>query len=103
MPSGQAQRPGSRELSFRDPVMSMPEATLTTGTITIELLADVCVAMEVIDQHITAWAMEAMKDPQQGPALRRVIEQLLEVVEGSPGAADAAHTREPHPMSDGGS
>ncbi|MCP9815202.1 hypothetical protein KBY76_00795 [Synechococcus sp. GreenBA-s] len=79
----------------------MPEATLTTGTITIELLADVCVAMEVIDQHITAWAMEAMKDPQQGPALRRVVEQLVEVVEGSPGAADAAHTREPHPMPDG--
>ena len=103
MPSGQDQRPGSRELSIRDPVFAMPEATLTTGTITNELLADVCVAMEVIDQHITAWAMEAMKDPQQGPALRRVIEQLLEVVEGSPGAADAGHTREPQPMSDGGS
>ncbi|WP_411871962.1 hypothetical protein [Vulcanococcus limneticus] len=61
----------------------MSEATLTTGAITIELLADVCVAMELIDQHISSWALEAMKDPEEGPALRRVLEQLLGIVEGT--------------------
>ena len=66
--------------------MAMPETTLTTGDIAIELLADICVTMEVINQSITAWAMEVIKHPEEGPALRRLVEQLLEIVEESSGA-----------------
>jgi hypothetical protein len=84
--------------------MAMPATTLTTGDIAIELLADICVTMEVIDQSITARAMEVIKHPEQGPALRQMVQQLLAMVEaGWAAAPDGDQTKDPQPMSDGGS
>lgn len=54
---------------------------LTTADISDQLLMDTSNAMQEIETHMTALAFTAVHNPEQEPAVRRVLEQLLEVMD----------------------
>jgi hypothetical protein len=53
---------------------------LTTADIGIELLMDVTNGLAEIRDRITAREFAAVHNPEQGPEVRRVLEELLEVL-----------------------
>ena len=62
------------------PLSSLP---LTTDTPAVELLLDVANVSAEITARLTARACDAISKPQQGPALRQVLADLLAVLDAS--------------------
>jgi hypothetical protein len=62
------------------PSSSLP---LTTDTTALELLIDVANVSAEITSRITARACEAISKPEQGPALRQVLADILAVLDAS--------------------
>jgi len=62
------------------PPSSLP---LTTDTPAVELLLDVANVSAEITARLTARACDAITQPDQGPALRQVISDLLAVLDAS--------------------
>jgi len=60
--------------------LTMP---LTTADIGIQLLMDATVSLEEIEARITARVFAAVHQPERGPAVRAVLEQLLLVLDGT--------------------
>jgi hypothetical protein len=56
---------------------------LTTADISIQLLMDTTAALQEIEARITARAFGAVHNPEQGPAVRQVLEQLLTILDAS--------------------
>ncbi|MCT0247870.1 hypothetical protein [Synechococcus sp. CS-205] len=54
---------------------------LTIADISIQLLMDTTSALQEIETRMTARAFTAVHHPEQGPAVRRVLEELLEVLD----------------------
>ncbi len=54
---------------------------LTTADISIQLLMDTTNALQEIESRMTARAFTAVHNPEQGPAVRRVLEELLAVLD----------------------
>jgi hypothetical protein len=48
------QTPGGWELPFRNAVIAMSETSRPSGDIAIKLLDDICVTIEMIDDHVSA-------------------------------------------------
>jgi hypothetical protein len=53
----------------------------TTAEISIELLMDVTNGLAEIHDRMTARAFMAVHNPEQGPEVRRVLEELLAVLD----------------------
>ena len=60
-------------------VLAMP---LTTADIGIQLLMDSTVNLQEIEARVTARVFAAVHQPERGPAVRAVLEQLLAVLDG---------------------
>ncbi len=71
-----------RELWGEPPPTTSPVA-FSTADISIQLLKGVTNALQEIHSHITACSFGAVHKPEQGPAVRQVLEELLEVLESS--------------------
>jgi hypothetical protein len=56
---------------------------LTTADISIQLLMDTTAALQEIEARITARAFGAVHNPEQGPAVRQVLAELLAVLDAS--------------------
>ncbi len=54
---------------------------LTTADISIQLLMDTTNALQETETRMTARAFTAVHHPEQEPAVRRVLEELLEVLD----------------------
>jgi hypothetical protein len=55
----------------------------TTADIGIQLLMDTTAALQEIEARVTARAFGAVHNPEQGPAVRQVLERLLAVLDAS--------------------
>ena len=53
----------------------------TTANLSIELLMDVTNGLAEIHDRMTARAFMAVHNPEQGPEVRRVLEELLAVLD----------------------
>jgi hypothetical protein len=60
-----------------------PLPATTTATPAVELLMDVASASEEITSRLTARAFTAVAHPEQGPALREVLAELLAVMDAT--------------------
>jgi hypothetical protein len=56
---------------------------LSTAIISIQHLTDTTTALQEIEARMTARAFAAVHNPEQGPAVRQVLEQLQEVLDDS--------------------
>ena len=56
---------------------------LTTANISVQLMMDSTVCLQVIEARITARVFEAVHHPECGPAVRAVLEQLLAVLDAT--------------------
>ncbi len=54
---------------------------LTIADISIQLLMDTTSALQEIETRMTARAFTAVHNPEQGPAVSQVLEELLEVLD----------------------
>ncbi|MEA5392120.1 hypothetical protein VB738_12710 [Cyanobium gracile UHCC 0139] len=62
----------------------MPQVNdLTTADIGIQLLMDPTAALQEIEARMTARAFGAVHDPEQGPAVRQMLTELLAVLDSS--------------------
>jgi len=61
-------------------ITTMP---LTTADISIQLLMDTTAALQEIEARMTACAFGAVNSPEQGPAVRQVLAELLAVLDAS--------------------
>jgi hypothetical protein len=55
--------------------------TFSTADISIQLLVDTTTTLQEIESRMTARAFGAVHNPEQGPAVRQVLEELLEVLD----------------------
>ena len=60
--------------------LTMP---LTTADIGIQLLMDSTVSLQEIEARLTARVFAAVHQPERGPAVRAVLEQLLAVLDAT--------------------
>jgi hypothetical protein len=56
---------------------------LSTAYIGIQLLMDTTAAMQEIEARVTARAFGAVHNPEQGPAVRQVLAELLGVLDAT--------------------
>lgn len=56
---------------------------LTTADIGIQFLTDTTAALQEINARMTARAFSEVRNPEQGPAVRQVVEQLLQVLDAT--------------------
>ena len=63
--------------------MALAPLPTTTATLSVELLMDVANASEEITSRLTARAFTAVTHPEQGPALREVLAELLAVMDAT--------------------
>ena len=53
----------------------------STADISIQLLIDTTNTLQEIESRMTARAFGAVHNPEKGPAVRQVLEELLEVLD----------------------
>lgn len=53
----------------------------STADISIQLLMDTTTTLQEIESRMTARAFGAVHNPEQGPAVRQVLEELLEILD----------------------
>lgn len=56
---------------------------LTTADLSIQLLIDVTASLEEIQSRIHARAFAAVMDPPKGPAVRAVVDQLMDLLDAT--------------------
>lgn len=56
---------------------------LTTAAIAIQLMVETTTALQEIEARMTARAFSAVHNPEEGPSVRLVLEQLLQVLDAT--------------------
>ncbi|MCT0207731.1 hypothetical protein [Synechococcus sp. CS-1332] len=57
--------------------------TFSPADISIQLLMDTTNTLQEIESRMTARAFGAVHDPEKGPAVRKVLSELLKVLDAS--------------------